>query len=222
MACSNKKRGKIEISTLVSLIIVAIAIVAIFSFLIQTRGILSEDILTNYGCYLGNAIRSGGGLFAAFSGGCILEEVEDINQEELATLLRITWWEYGKGQWDFGSIIDEVYPTYVFTVDETIDLQNFVDYLATHKNGKESSLSDSDYSYLQKGSLGQTLCFHTKAFENKFFEPEKSYYLLFRDSQGGLGSAGKYDDIVISDKLTFKIEGVGGINCLLIDEPVIS
>lgn len=181
--------------------------------------LLSAETWQQGACMLTNTLDCNGGIFTATPSLCSLEILEEpIDEEKFASLLRATYWMYKRGECDFGIQEDTVYPVYAFTVEDTIDLEKFLNSLTQRKDGelqkKDFKIQYSDLAYLEEGTAYQTLCFDTgdeEGIANKKLVKDTQYYIIYYDDAsqlvaGILSDREKSDAILISDDPTFDKE----------------
>lgn len=187
---SSFKKGAISFETIIGLIILlASAVVIIFGIIFAIQGQLTTDFVGSTSCMWSNTAKCGGGLmYDVVPNLCpaITAIEEPVDVEEFTMLLRDAYWMYKKGECDFGTTIDEVYPVYYFTPEEDIDLTKFFEYILKNNKGNPvESVEFSDYNYLEENTEGQTLCFDTEDKNIKSFILAKGepYYIMYYDSQ---------------------------------------
>ena len=185
-------------------VVLGLSFLVIFIILMtQTQGsVLNVEFVEQYGCWLSNGIKGGGGLFTWFPTLCSFNIIEDpLTTKEFSRYIRNTWWMYHKGQNDYGAAYDEVYPVYAFTLEEDLPLEDYFQYILAHNNGKAvTDIVYSDYNYLEEHSPALTLCFDSTSptIGNMVLEAEKPYYILYYDDQELIGES-LYDQILITE-----------------------
>ncbi len=205
---SSSKKGALPFEVIIGLVLGLVFLVVTFSIYgaVQT-GVLNVETMAQTGCWLTNTIKCGGGLFKGIPSVCSpLEDAGEIETEELASLLRNTWWMYKEGSCNYGVPGNDVYPAYAFIPKEEIDINELLSYLLTHNRGTEIDIEDvknSDYNYLEENTEGKTLCFDRadSAILNEKLAKGKIYYLLYYDYEQ-LG-AGQGDRILITSDASF-------------------
>lgn len=205
MRCLGKKKGKLEIETIIQLLLLTAFLIIAVSLFWLFHQEARPEIFSDYSCWFSNAMRTSSVVFrAALPKSCELKNImEPADKAELARLLRATWWMYGRGTWDTTdfSSFDRIHIKYSFTLNQSLPLGKFGEYLFYHKKGEliaDATDPKSDYHYIQGGSLGNTLCFDNKIGDR--LESNITYFITFYDDRLLKGS---YDKILISEDLNF-------------------
>ncbi|MDD4877665.1 MAG: hypothetical protein PHO02_01360 [Candidatus Nanoarchaeia archaeon] len=217
------KKGEIETSMLVKIILYIAAAVVIGGIVWMVVGGINMKDMKEYGCWASNGFRSGSIITKELlPSACDIFNVEEpVDMKGLASMMKKSWWMYGKGDWDFEAGDDKETMVYFFSVSEDIDIMQFMGYLYATRDGTPvGNLADSDYTYLEKGSQGRTICtgkqIHgTGGAEGKPILKKLDsegrpayYYIMFWDDTEILGQGGEYGDkIVIAGKPNLKQEG---------------
>ncbi len=198
MRSLNKKGSEKTINTIITMVLMLASLALITGILVtvftvpsimRTSGALS--------CYFANGLASSAtfNVLPVIPSLCDLNEVEDpVDMDRLSELMVTGWFMYGKGKWDNNLWEGEVSrPVYTFKVAEEFSLNDLYQYLAYHATGVEVDLDKSDYAYLQKGSVSQTICIDSEIKESGVvggemlvdpkFKPGTKYYLLFYDDK---------------------------------------
>ena len=189
-------------------VVLGLSFLVIFIILMtQTQGsILNVEFVEQYGCWLSNGIKGGGGAMTWFPTLCSFNIIEDpLTKTEFSKYIRNTWWMYHKGQNDYGAAYGEVYPVYAFSLQEDMPLEDYFQYILAHNNGKTiTDMIYSDYNYLEEDSPGLTLCFDSTSatIGNMILEAEKPYYILYYDDQELFGKS-YHDQILITEDPSF-------------------
>ncbi|MFA5888472.1 MAG: hypothetical protein WC852_07225 [Candidatus Nanoarchaeia archaeon] len=223
------KKGEIEMSTIVATIAILAGLLIIGSIVWVAVGGITTEGLRKYGCWASNGFKSSNILFKmTLPSACeVFQTKEPVNEEQLAAMMKETWWMYGKGDWDYGSG-DSERMVFYFSVDHDIDLDKYgagedfiYGYLPTHSDGMlTEKYTSSDYFYLTKNSEGGSICLgkyvHKDVEETgkRILEKvdergrPKTYYIMFWDDAGILGQGKEYGDkIIIAGKPNLKEEG---------------
>jgi len=219
------KKGEIETSTIVKVILLLAGALIIGSIVWVAVGGITTEGLRKYGCWASNGFKSSNILFkATLPSACeIFNAEQPVNEEQLAAMMKEAWWMYGQGDWDYGSG-DSERMVFYFSVDHDIDLRSFLyGYMPSHSDGNLVELGkfeNSDYRYIEKGSQGATICFGLYAHKNAEETGErvlekldergrpKYYYIMFWDDASILGQEKEYGDkIIIAGKPNLKQEG---------------
>ncbi|MFH1065830.1 MAG: hypothetical protein V1734_04980 [Nanoarchaeota archaeon] len=218
------KKGEIETSTIITIILLLAGAIIIGSIVWVAVGGITTEGLRKYGCWASNGFKSSNILFKmTLPSACEIFEEKDVNEEKLAAMMKEAWWMYGKGDWNYGSG-DSERMVFYFSVDHDIDLIKFLyGYMPSHSDGNMvelGKLENSDYRYIEKGSQGATICFGKYAHKNaeetgrrvleKLDERgrPKTYYIMFWDDASILGQGKEYGDkIIIAGKPNLKQEG---------------
>jgi len=185
-------------------IVIGLSFLVIFIILMtQTQGsVLNVEFVEQYGCWLSNGIKGGGGALTWFPTLCSFNIIEDpLTEKEFSKYIRNTWWMYHKGQYDYGAAYDEVYPVYAFSLEEDMTLESYFQYILSHNNGKTvTDMVYSDYNYLEEDSPGLTICFDSTSptIGNMVLEAEKPYYILYYDDQELIGKS-YHDQILVTE-----------------------
>ncbi|MDI6737034.1 MAG: hypothetical protein QME12_00775 [Nanoarchaeota archaeon] len=219
----NHKKGEIETSMLVTIILLIAAAVVIGGIVWAVVGDIGISDMKKYGCWVSNGFRSSNIAFKmVLPSACDIFNVEHpVDMKELASMMKDSWWMYGKGDWDYGAGNSETMVFY-FSVAEDIDVLQFISYLYATSGGKPvDNPSNSDYTYLEKGSRGRTICTGKQIHGTggagerpvlKKLDGEgrpRYYYIMFWDDAEILGQGAEYGDkIVIAGKPNLKQEGV--------------
>lgn len=219
----KQKKGEIETSMLVTIILLIAAAVVIGGIVWAVVGDIGISDMKKYGCWVSNGFRSSNIMFKmVLPSACDIFNVDHpVDMKELASMMKDAWWMYGKGDWDYGSGATETMIFY-FSVSEDIDVLQFISYLYATSDGKPvDNPSNSDYTYLEKGSAGRTICTGKKIHGSSGVETEtpmlkkldtegrpKNYYIMFWDDTEIFGQGGEYGDkIIIAGKPNLKQEG---------------
>tara|TARA_Y100000310_G_scaffold342773_1_gene447368 strand:+ start:3362 stop:4318 length:957 start_codon:yes stop_codon:yes gene_type:complete len=190
-------------------IILGLAFLMMFLVILASSqgAVINADFFQSFGCWLSNGIKGGGGAMSYFPTMCTFDVIEDpVSQNELIEYLKNTWWMYHKGNMDYGSNWDEVYPAYAFTPEEDIHLADFFIHLMSHKKGQKTDIIHSDYNYLEEDSPGLTLCFdssdNSPTIQNWLLEKDETYYIIYYDDQELFGES-LSDQVLISQNSNF-------------------
>lgn len=218
----KQKKGEIETSMLVTIILLIAAAVVIGGIVWAVVGDININDMKQYSCWVSNGFRSSNIIFKmVLPSACDIFNVDHpVTKEELTQMMKNTWWMYGKGDWDYDSGDSETM-VYYFSVAENMDVLQFMGYLYGTRDGKPvDNLADSDYTYLEKGSAGRTICTGKNIHSGgeagidpvlKKLDEEgrpRYYYIVFWDDAKILGQGGEYGDkIVIAGKPNLKQEG---------------
>ncbi|HII14979.1 MAG TPA: hypothetical protein HA362_01590 [Nanoarchaeota archaeon] len=213
-----RKRGAIETSTLVAMILL-LAFLIIVATVIFANDISSED-MKKFGCWASNGLKSSNIAFKKMlPTTCELINVEEpVDMPQLVSMMKDAWWMYGKGDWDFGIVKKEI-PVYYFQVKEDIPFAKLIEYMVAHKDGDiAKGLEDSDYHSFQKGAEGQRLC--TGRYVGNAEEGERAvlkkstedkphfYFIMFWDDTSVIGMGKEEGDkMVLAGKPQLKDEG---------------
>ncbi len=204
MLCLNK--GKLSTRTLVELILLSAFLLIVVILFISVKTQFSPEFLKQYACWANNAMKATSSVFRYFlPEECPMQEKMDVTLEELASMIRSVWWMYGRGKWDLAwrGGVDGLYVHYIFYPKEDIKISDLVVYLKTHSNGEIVDVTDpeSDWNYLQAGSVGTTLCIDKKTIGNELKKGER-YFIIFYDSRGMVFDS-KEDRVAISKNINF-------------------
>jgi hypothetical protein len=206
---SRKAQG-LPWKLILTLIVGVVSLFILLGIVGIAKAATTDGLLENGPCWASNTLACGGGAIAgAIPNFCNLEVVDEaVSKEQLAILLRDTWWQYKQGECDMGSAGAEIYPVYAFVPEEEgINLGEFFAYIMQYNRGiKVDEIEYSDYSYLESGTSGLTLCFDSR--DDKLAEftltPEGGpYYIMFYDNRQNLGTEVVNDMVLISNDPSF-------------------
>jgi hypothetical protein len=194
------RSAKIEIDTATGFLLGLLALVVIIGIIILIKNLfIGEDLASQIPCWVTNNLKAGGSFFSLIPS-CSRNLAEDVDMEKFASLVRGTWWMYLQGEEDLGNAADEIFLAYVFTPKEDISLEEYFKYILSTNHGEKSDIAHSDYAYLEKNTIGQTLCFDKSGEDNSinnfYLEKGKTYYIMFYDDQPPTSIGG--DRILIS------------------------
>lgn len=212
MSWYNKKGAAPAFDVIIYAVLGLVFLGMVIAVYVTLQGtVLNKEAFVQTGCWLTNSIKCGGGVFSAMPNLCFPETIEEpIGTEKLADLTRDTWWMYKEGTCDMGNVGDEIYSAYAFTPEKDIGLGEFFAQILTHNSNspkKEVSIENSDYSYLEKNTKDNTLCFDKSEYDEgntiqqMYLEEGQIYYLLFYDDQGPEDDGG--DKILVSQDPSF-------------------
>jgi hypothetical protein len=192
---------------LAGLLVISLIIVGLFT------GFNTQKMKT-YGCWVGNAMMSSNEVFRLSLPVPCKNEVIDkpMSKADFSIYLTDVWFMYGKGNWDFHTKGDDTIDVSAFKLSEEIKVRDLFLHLLSHKGttdyAKDGILTTeemikSDYQYIQKGSEGQTLCFHEaliSTIENQAVLRKDQIYRLYLwdDVSGFISSRDVGDKIIIS------------------------
>lgn len=216
------KKGEIETSMLVTIILLIAAAIVIGSIVWAVVGDISLGSVKKYSCWVSNGFKSSNIVFKmVLPSACDIFNVEEpVDMKGLASMMKEAWWMYGKGDWDFEAGAHESM-VYYFSVSKDIDVLQFIGYLyATREGNPVDNPANSDYAYIEKGSVGKTICtgkrIHglgeggAKPILKKLDADGRpvNYYIMFWDDTEILGQGGEYGDkIIIAGAPNLKQEG---------------
>ncbi len=210
---ADKKGAGLSTETLAKIILLLGFLVVVAFIISAVTGLFSISSAEKSACYVANALTSSNLFFKALMpSACSIELVnEPVDEEKLASLLKDTWWMYGKGDWDMGNVGYSAFSPFGFKPKQDIPIMQLYNYLQSHREGKSvTDRSKSDYDYLQKGSYGQTLCFARGMFQEGHalkLDANQLYYINFYDEQRRIsGRCG--DKIFISKEGGFHESGL--------------
>ena len=189
MRSINKKGDAATSETPYVVLAVVLLVLGLSIFLIVKSNFLNDTSARETMCYFSNNLKSGGGAFALFPNLCSLEIVEyPVDTMEFSSLVRRSWWMYLQGTEDLGNAADEVFPIYQFTPSEDINLGKYFIYSLSYSNGvRQTDISKTDYAYLEKNTLGPTICFDKSGdgatINNYYLSQGETYYIMFYDDQ---------------------------------------
>ncbi|MBT3984804.1 hypothetical protein HOE91_00760 [archaeon] len=183
-----RKRGAAAPEQIAIIIAAVIGLVVILLIYIAAKGsFLNVSFMSSTACWMSNGMKCGGG-FATFTPNlCTPDKVEDVltqESEELASLLRTTYWMYHKSKCDFTNTEAAVYSSFYFELEEDLAIGELLVYMSENNRGDSSPIEDSDLAYLEENTEGNTICFDGQvdeiAVEHKL-KKEKTYYIHYWD-----------------------------------------
>ncbi|MAG78705.1 hypothetical protein CL616_05060 [archaeon] len=185
MVFSHKKGAASMEQITILLAAIAGLIVILLIYTSASGSFLNFDFFSSTSCWASNGIKCSGGAFTFVSSLCSPQKIDEpIDQEQLASLLRDTYYMYHRSECDLNNIGGELYVTYFFEVDQEISISSFIAYLFENNRGEpEKDMAKTDIAYLEENTQGNTLCFDTNYDEIADFKlkPKKTYYIHYWD-----------------------------------------
>ncbi len=197
----KNKRGKIAVETLIKLLLLTVFLVIALSLFWMIHTEMRPNIMSEYSCWMTNGLRQSSVVFkATLPRSCEFKrQSEPAELKDISRLLRTAWWMYGKGRWDIYSDVDDTRTVvlYSFRPDKRISLKELGEYLMTHRRGERvTDMTKSDFSYIQGGSLGNTLCLGKDIADT--LAPDIEYFVIFYDDREYNGAR---DKLIISTRI---------------------
>lgn len=209
------KKAAIDMEMLIKIILIILAAIVIGGIVgYATKEFGSSDI-KKYACWVSNGLRSSNIMMREFlPNACELTTIDEpITKVQLVEYMKEAWWMFGKGKWDYELGGTHERPVYYFRLAEDLTRTDFFKQLYYFNGGRlldAEHMDESDYTYIESGSDGPTICYGKSIAaegEEPTMKKEKYYYLVFYDDSRLLGEGKEWGDkIVITSMPSFSQE----------------
>jgi len=200
MVFSHKKgqQSMDQMAIIIAAIVGLVVILLIYTA--STGSFLNFDFFSETACWGSNGVRCGGGAFTLIPNLCTTEKIDEPikTEEDLAEMLRTTYYMYHQSTCDFNNIGGQVYTVYFFELEKEMEISSLMAYLFEHNRGKEElDITKTDISYLEENTEGNTLCFDSRKIKDFKLEKETTYYIHYWDRDTLTSDKG--DRIIITE-----------------------
>lgn len=187
MAFSKKGGAEDKPLTIMIPLILGLAFLVMIVLFFNTSEIFTVEYWEEVGCWATNNVACGGGFTKYLPSSCVLTMVDEpVDEAKFAEMLTDTWWMYGKNECDYTDYEAYTFLVYNFEVEKEIQVNDFFEYLTTHKDGEEAkSIVYSDLNELEENSPSYTLCFDIKfsdTIKSGKFIPNEEYFIMYYDA----------------------------------------
>lgn len=189
----HKKAEEASPTIMISIISSVLALVVILLIYMSAKAsVMNAPFISSTACWASNGMKCGGGLMTYTPSFCAFEEIEEsVSTEELSGLLRDTYWMYRQGRCDFENIDLTPYTIFAFRPKSDIKIEEILMYMLTHNRGDETTdITKSDFAFIEKNTIYQTLCFDGRDSElstENILKKDKIYYIHYIDRQKDKG-----------------------------------
>ncbi|MBI4154081.1 hypothetical protein HY501_01990 [Candidatus Woesearchaeota archaeon] len=202
-----------QIIVMISLLAFLFVAVAVF---LNVQSTLQEVGATTFSCWFSMAIKQGVFIDMAkelFPNSCKLQAFDKpVDERVIVRALRNTWYMRGRGNWDEGAF-DKIFVAFSFIPVKDMRIMELFNYTKNTQDGIDvKSVIHSDYAYLQKGSKGQSICFHKKIMldDGQIIKKGVQYYIAFYDDADADDMG---DKLIISTTPNLKNEDEYPVHC---------
>ena len=184
----NKRGADPGFNVVIGMVLGLVLIATVVGILYYTQdAALNPEFAGSLGCWISNTVKCGGGVFSSMPSLCVYTDTEEsADVAKLSSMLRDTWWMYKAGECDFGIAGDEVFPAFVFTPTEDIDVSEYFEYSLFNSHGVPSEIENSDFAYIHGETEGRPICFDSTdetIGEHLYLEAGEKYYIMYYDDQ---------------------------------------